>query len=106
MKRKHLTHFHIAGFTYYEGPIVFSQLRIGTPLRLVAEAENKHDPNAVAIYFEENKIGFIPSEKNELFSIFFEQGYTDLFQVYINRLSPDSHPEQQVGVVVYLKERE
>jgi hypothetical protein len=106
MTRKHVTHFNIAGFTYYDGPIVFTRLKVGTPLRLVVEPENKFDPNAVAIYFREKKIGFIPRDKNDLFNIFFEQGYKNIFEAYINRLSPDSYPEQQVGVAVYLKKNE
>ncbi|MDR1981383.1 MAG: HIRAN domain-containing protein [Tannerellaceae bacterium] len=105
MTRKHVTHFEIAGFTYYEGPIVFTQLKVGASLQLVAEPENKFDPNAVAIYFGEEKIGFISREKNELFSLFFEQGYKNIFEAYINRLSPDAYPERQVGVAVYLKAR-
>jgi hypothetical protein len=31
MKRKHLLNCDIAGFTYYDGPVVFGQLQTGTP---------------------------------------------------------------------------
>ncbi|MDR0725098.1 MAG: HIRAN domain-containing protein [Prevotellaceae bacterium] len=106
MKRKHLLNCGIAGFTYYDGPVVFGQLQIGTPLRLVYEPENRYDPDAIVLYFEEHKLGFIPRNENKTLSLFFEQGYGDIFEVYINRVSPDEHPENQVGVVVYVKERE
>ena len=106
MKRKHLLDCNIVGFTYYDGTIVFSQLQTGTALQLVAEPENRYDPNAIAVYFGENKLGFIPRNENKTLSLFFEQGYGDVFEAYINRVSPDERPESQIGVVVYVKERE
>jgi hypothetical protein len=106
MKRKHLLNCEIAGFTYYDGPVVFSQLQTGTALRLAAEPENRHDPNAIALYFGEHKLGFIPRSENKTLSIFFEQGYDNIFEAFINRVSPDRQPENQIGIVVYLREKE
>jgi hypothetical protein len=40
----------MAGFTYCDGIEVFSNLKIGSPLTLKAEPENKYDPSAVAIF--------------------------------------------------------
>lgn len=105
MKRKHLLHCNIAGFTYYEGPIVFNRLQIGTELRLVVEPENQYDHDAIALYFEEHKLGFIPRTENKTLSIFLKQGYDDLFEVFINRVSPNEYPENQIGVIVYLKKK-
>jgi hypothetical protein len=105
VKRKHLLNCNIAGFTYYEGPIVFKQLEVGTALHLVSEQENRYDPNAIALYFGKDKLGFIPRNDNKTLSLFFEQGYGDIFEVYINRITPDEYPENQIGVVVYLKEK-
>jgi hypothetical protein len=105
MKRKHLLNCNIAGFTYYDGPIVFKQLEVGTALQLVDEQENRHDPNAIALYFGKSKLGFVQRDSNKTLSLFFEQGYDDIFEAYINRITPDEHPENQIGVVVYLKEK-
>ena len=41
--REHLAHFDIAGFTYYEGVLAFSELKIGVQLQLKLEEENKFD---------------------------------------------------------------
>lgn len=102
-KKRHYTTFDIAGFSYWEGCIVFNELKIGTELALVREEENKFDPYAVAIYYGESKIGFIPRDKNHEISKFLELGYTKMFEPRINRLTPDAHPENQVGVIVYIK---
>ena len=101
---RHLSHFNIAGFTYWEGCIAFQKLKVGSQLRLVREADNKFDPHAVALYFGEHKLGFIPQDENQFISQFLDLGYTDMFDVRVQRLSPDTHPEKQVGVVVFIKE--
>jgi hypothetical protein len=33
-------------------------------------------------------------------------GYEDLFEVRVNKLDLDEHPEAQVGIIVYLKRKE
>lgn len=37
----------------------FKKVNIGSLLRLVKEPENEHDPNAIAVYFKEEKIGYV-----------------------------------------------
>lgn len=103
MKDCHFSHFNIAGFTYYEGAEIFEQLAIGTLLTMRAEPENGFDPYAVEIYFQKFKLGYIPRNRNQDIHKFLTLGHDDLFVVRINRLSPDEHPEQQIGVVVKIR---
>lgn len=103
---RHLTHFDIAGFTYWEGCLVFDSLHIGTRLELVGEPDNRFDPYAVALHFDGHKLGYVPRTENRMLSKFLEMGYGTLFDARIQRLSPDEGPEHQVGVIVYLKRRE
>ena len=84
--------------------MAFNELKIGSPLKLIRECDNKFDPYAVAIYFGEYKLGFIPQGENQMISQFIDLGYADMFDVRVQRLSPDVHPEKQVGVVVFIKE--
>ena len=105
MNDRHFSTFHIAGFTYYNGVDVFENLKIGKELLLKAEPENPFDPNAVAIYYEKEKLGFIPKDENELIRKFLNLGHTELFEVKINQVSPDAYPEKQIRVVVRIKEK-
>jgi hypothetical protein len=100
MNDRHFSNFSLAGFTYYDGIEVFQELKVGTLLTMLAEPENKYDPSAIAIYYGEKKLGFIPKEENKLIFQFLTLGHSSLFEVRINRISPESHPEKQVGVVV------
>jgi hypothetical protein len=104
MKDKNLLIGHIAGFSYYDGVEVFKMLEIGTRLRLVPEPENPFDPFAVAVYFRETKLGYIPRQQNRTVHQFLELGYRDLFDVIINRVTPEANPEGQIGIVVRIRE--
>ena len=101
----YFNHFDIAGFTYYEGVDVFDELKIGTTVKLVAEPENPYDRNAVAIYYKDKKLGFVPRNENKMISKLLQFGYKKIFTAKINRISPDEHPENQVGVVVKINEK-
>ena len=48
--KEHLAHFHIAGFTFYEGVTVFEKMKVGKKVKFQLEEDNKWDPRAVAIY--------------------------------------------------------
>ena len=93
--------FHISGFTYYEGPLAFKKLKVGTPLILKAEPENRYDENAVAVYLDDQKLGFIPKEKNYSISKLLNKGH-DVFEAYVQQKDKKEHPERQVRVVVYV----
>ena len=101
MKKRHFKHFPLAGFTYYEGPEVFTELKIGTLLRLEFEPNNKFDPYAIAIYYNEFKLGFVPKTENHSLSKFVELGH-DIFETRIQRISPEEQPENQIQVIIYL----
>lgn len=105
-RKRHYLNTHIAGFTYWQGAEVFNKLSIGVVLRLERDLENKHDPYAVAIYFEDFKLGYIPRTENKEISKFLEMGYTDIFETRINRVSKENLPELQIGIVVHLKRKE
>lgn len=102
MERLHFTNFNLAGFTYWDGLYIFEHLKIGLKLRIEREMDNKYDPKAVAIYFEEYKLGYIPRAQNSEIAKLCEQGYADIFDVRINRISPDEDPEEQIGITIHL----
>ena len=103
MKYLHFFRSHLAGFSFAEEVFVFDQLKIWTELQLVLEPENPYDAHAVALYFKKTKIGYIPRVNNKEISKLLEAGYADLFTAKINRISPEEDPENQIGVVVFLK---
>lgn len=92
----------IAGFTYHEGAIVLCDLSVGKKLRLVRENDNIHDRNAVAVWYGDSMLGYVPRTDNDDLAKFFDMGYGDIFDARVQRVSPDMNPEHQVGIVIYL----
>ena len=103
-KREHFEHFNIAGFSYYEGAMVFNKLSIGTELQLVPEPENPFDKNAVALYLGESKLGFIPRGNNREISKLLNAGYS-VFKAVVQMVNPKNRPEEQIMVIVYIEKR-
>lgn len=102
MKTEHLSHFHIAGFTYYEGALEFKNLKIGKKVALKLEEENKFDPRAVAIYHGKSKLGYVPRNENRLLYKLLKVGMNDKLRATIQRKDSREHPENQVMIVIHL----
>ena len=67
-----LLSFHIAGFQYADGALVLGDLKAGDKLTLCAERDNPHDPEAVAIYYGNTKLGYVPGNEVGPLSLFFD----------------------------------
>jgi hypothetical protein len=98
-KLRHFNHFNVAGFTFWEGPLVFNNLQIGAELQLIYEPDNHYDSKAVVIYYEEHKLGFVPRSHNDAIAKLLEMGHNP-FVCHIQRIDSAAQPEEQVGVVV------
>ena len=105
MKNEYYKSFFIAGFTYNEGPMLFKKLKVGKELILKAEPDNCKDENAVAVYCNEHKIGFVPAEKNYSMSKLLKCGHNPFIAI-IQLRNQSEHPERQIRVVVYVKNLE
>jgi hypothetical protein len=103
-RSRHLLDCHIAGFNYYDGLDVMEKLKLGTPVSLKVEPENPYDPNAVAVYFEQTKLGYVPQAKNSAVSNLLYFGHSDILEAIINQCDPTAHPESQFRIVIKLKD--
>lgn len=101
---RHFMDFHLAAFAYYDGLDVIDDLKLGAPVVLKAEPENSYDPKAVAVFFDDVKIGYVPSVHNYILSKLLYFGHGDIFEARIQMVRPDNHPERQFRVVVRIKD--
>lgn len=102
MKKEHLAHFNIAGFTYYDGPLAFGKLKIGSQLELKHEEDNRFDARAIAIYHKDYKLGFIPRSENRIIYKLLKLGMGKHLQAMIQQLDSREHPESQIMIVIHL----
>jgi hypothetical protein len=65
----------VAGYEYYDGPAVISQLRVGDPLLLRREPDNPVDEWAIEVLTASRyKLGYIPRTENALIADLLDQG--------------------------------
>lgn len=103
-KSRNLFDCNIAGFSYYDGLDVIEKLVLGAPVTLVLEADNPYDPEAVAIYFEKSKLGYIPKSQNSIVSTLFYFGHGDVFEAKICSRNLEEYMENQFRIVIKVKD--
>lgn len=96
--------FHIAGFQYWDGASVLSELAAGRKLELRAEPDNPADEEAVAIFHDGTKLGYVPSELNGVVSQLLYFGHTDVFEAVVQQVAPERSPWHQVRVGIFVKD--
>lgn len=86
----------VAGYQYYNGAAVISQLRIGDPLVLRREPDNPHDELAIEVLTTSgHKLGYVPRPENALIADLLDQGLT--VKAEIDYLDPDTdEPDEAI----------
>ena len=64
----------VRGFRHHQGPEVLPRIKDHDDLDLVREYDNAHDPDAVAIYWEGHKLGYLPMGENPVLANLIDQG--------------------------------
>ncbi|MEN8214209.1 MAG: HIRAN domain-containing protein, partial [Pseudomonadota bacterium] len=90
----------VAGFQYYRGNAIWPFLREGEKLSLVRESFNGHDRDAVAVYFRNDKLGFVPHRENSTIAQMLDRG--DHLNARIIRLLDDNNPWRKVRIGIFL----
>lgn len=88
----------IAGFQYYQGETLWSQLSINQTVQLVREANNKYDNRAVIIEWQGHKLGYLPKLDNAAVSQLLDRG--EKLEAVIAKLQESSNPWERVKVEV------
>ncbi len=100
----YLLQFFVAGFRFYRGMELLDVMQEGDMLELVREPENEFDECAIALHWNNEKIGFIPREENALLSRLIDADALDLI-AEITHLNKEVKPWENVHVAVsFLKE--
>lgn len=99
---KHVDTFFVAGFQHHDGALVFDQLKVGARVELVPEFDNPYDPNAIALYFQDTMIGYVPAAKNSMLALLSYYGHASVFECRILQVDPEANPWEQVRVGIYV----
>lgn len=100
-----LYHFYLAGFIYYDGLEAMEYIAPGQLVDLVAEINNPHDPNAIAVYLKGFKIGYVPKQNNEFLHQLLYFGHEDMLETriqFIDHLAKT--PARQIQITVKIRD--
>jgi hypothetical protein len=90
----------LAGFDYYQGENIWPHLQEGEPLQLIREPENQYDKRAVALYWNEHKLGFLPRRENITIAQMLDRGTPCTARII--RLRETANPWGRIRVAVSL----
>jgi len=88
----------LAGFQFHDGVAVWSQLRENDALLLVREPENAYDERAVAVYWRDRKLGYVPRDENTAVAWMLDRNVT--LSTRIIRLREDRNPWSRIRLGV------
>ena len=63
--------------------------------------QRARNARAVALYFDDFKLGFVPRSENRIIYKLLTIGFTGM-ECKIQRVTPSEHPENQIGVIIHL----
>ena len=100
-KKVYLLKSFVRGFKYYDGPGLLNEMKEGDMVELRREPNNAFDVDAIALYFNNFKIGFIPAESNTILSKLMDAEVVELLGE-ITHLQIDASTWENVAIAVYV----
>ena len=90
----------IAGFQFHRGDAIWASLDVGEELALVRESTNTHDPDAVALYFHDEKLGYVPRGDNRAIAQMLDRG--ESLEARISKLLVEEDPWERIRITISL----
>ena len=100
--------FTIAGIQYRQKQGFVRKQRkmmLNRPVSLVAEPQNEHDKNAIAIYWNDLHIGYVPRRRNREVGALLKAGYEDILFATVTDIDPDEYIDRQIVVTLSILEK-
>lgn len=80
----------VSGTAYRnELPDLLPRITPGTLLKTLREPDNEYDPQAIALYLDKVKIGYVPRHKNEIISRLMDSGKVIVAKVESCEILPE-----------------
>jgi hypothetical protein len=95
-----LQHCAVAGFRHHQAPWLWPALRRREPLTLRREPDNPHDPDAVALYWRGEKLGYLPRGENLVAARLLDHRRN--LGARVEALRADAEGNQRIRVAVFM----
>jgi hypothetical protein len=88
----------LAGYQYHRASAIWPFLQVGECLHLRREPSNPHDHYAVAVWFRNEHLGYIPRRENRTLAGLMDQGQR--LEARIVRLLEEQNPWRKIRIRV------
>jgi hypothetical protein len=102
-RRVELQRSPVAGFQYHQGEAIWPSLTVGALLSLVREPGNAHDPRAVRVDWQGQKLGYVPRIDSAAVSHLLDAGH--VLHAEIVTLRDSDNPWDRVEFAIFLVDR-
>ena len=90
----------IAGFQFHRGDAVWPSLGVGEELALIRESSNTNDPDAVAVYFRDQQLGYVPRGDNHAIAQMLDRG--EVLKARISNVLVGEDPWDRIRITISL----
>jgi hypothetical protein len=96
---------HITHVNEYDILSVYGELKVGTRVELRCEPDNPHDPESVAVYYNDAKLGYVMSPLIPRVFRYLYFGYGNIYDVYVSGMETEQGPEIDLKIDIRIKEK-
>jgi len=105
-KRKvYLLQCFVAGFRHYKGMELLNEMEENDFIELRREHDNQYDESAIALYWQQEKIGFVPANDNSTIARLLDADALPLLAT-ITHLNRKVKPWENVAIAIYFLQEE
>lgn len=90
---------YVRGFVHSPCLSQLTCMQPNEKLQIIREAENEFDPFALALYYKNQKVGFVPAEDNCIISQMMDAGHGH-FTAEIVNINPQAPTWEQVEFII------
>ena len=90
----------LAGFQYHNGKQLWDDMKVGDTLALQREPDNPHDANAVSVYWNGQRLGYVPRRENTDVARQMDRGVA--VKARIVRMIESRNPWQRIRFEVFV----
>jgi hypothetical protein len=91
----------LAGSQYYAVGEQWREMRVGDPLDLIREPDNRYDNKAIRVEWRGHKLGYVPRAENRAVAAAMDQG--DKLVARIAKLTEHANPWRRVEFEVFVE---
>ncbi len=104
-RKIYLLQTFVAGFRFHKGMELLQYMQQDDILELRRDPKNEHDPFAIALYWQQEMIGYLPAASNETLARLMDASALQLIAC-ITHLNKEAKPWENVAIAVYFLQPE